>query len=152
VVIASHVILTAYGFWLPNEPRGSWSDFVGAWELVRFGKATKTSERRSVAWHEHDRQLRLDAKKALKHPPVEWTGEQALEIARAFKAACAAKGYRLLALSILPTHIHAVIERHERPVEDIIGHLKFAATQGLVRNGMHPFQDIRDTEGQVPTM
>ena len=36
-----HVIVCAYGFWLPNDPRGSWSDFVGKWELVRFGKATK---------------------------------------------------------------------------------------------------------------
>lgn len=25
-----HLIMTAYGFWLPNDPRGSWSEFVGA--------------------------------------------------------------------------------------------------------------------------
>ena len=25
-----HVILAAYGFWLPNDPRGSWSD-SGSW-------------------------------------------------------------------------------------------------------------------------
>ena len=49
MVLAYHVIFGAYGFWLPNDPRGSWSDFVGAWELLRFGKATKTTERRSVA-------------------------------------------------------------------------------------------------------
>jgi len=30
MVIGFHVILTAYGFWLPNDPRGSWSEFVGA--------------------------------------------------------------------------------------------------------------------------
>ena len=29
-----HLIISAYGFWLPNDPRGSWSDFVGAWELL----------------------------------------------------------------------------------------------------------------------
>ena len=39
-VLVAHVIITAYGFWLPNDPRGSWSDFVGAWELLRFGRAT----------------------------------------------------------------------------------------------------------------
>ena len=31
-VLVAHVIITAYGFWLPNDPRGSWSDFVGAWD------------------------------------------------------------------------------------------------------------------------
>jgi hypothetical protein len=29
-VLAYHVVLGAYGFWLPNDPRGSWSDFVGS--------------------------------------------------------------------------------------------------------------------------
>ena len=33
-----HVILTMYGYWLPNDPRGSWSDFVGRWELVQCGR------------------------------------------------------------------------------------------------------------------
>jgi hypothetical protein len=42
MILASHVIFSTYGFWLPNDPRGSWSDFVGAWELFRFGPATKT--------------------------------------------------------------------------------------------------------------
>jgi hypothetical protein len=37
-----HVIFGAYGFWLPNDPRGSWSEFVGSWELFRFGAATTT--------------------------------------------------------------------------------------------------------------
>ncbi|HUT10853.1 MAG TPA: hypothetical protein VMY42_10175 [Thermoguttaceae bacterium] len=49
MVLAYHVIFGAYGFWLPNDPRGSWSDFVGSWELARFGKATKVSTRRSLA-------------------------------------------------------------------------------------------------------
>jgi hypothetical protein len=40
-----HVVWGAYGFWLPNDPRGSWSDFVYAWELARFGQATKSAER-----------------------------------------------------------------------------------------------------------
>ena len=31
-----HLILPMYGFWLPNDPRGSWSDYVRSWELARF--------------------------------------------------------------------------------------------------------------------
>jgi hypothetical protein len=57
VVLAYHIIFTAYGFWLPNDPRGSWSTFVAAWDLLLAGgKATKTDKRRSLAHKEHDRE------------------------------------------------------------------------------------------------
>ena len=61
-----HVIFGAYGFWLPNDPRGSWSDFVGAWELLKFGPATKRIER-VVLTPELDGK-RLESKNALKYP------------------------------------------------------------------------------------
>ena len=44
-----HVIIVAHGTWLPNDPRGSWSDMVRKWELVRFGPSTKSLERRALA-------------------------------------------------------------------------------------------------------
>jgi len=68
MALGSHIILSAYGFWLPNDPRGSWSDFVGAYELYRFGCATKMTSRLSVAGALHDAKARLAAKKALKYP------------------------------------------------------------------------------------
>ncbi len=37
MIVGYHIIFGMYGFWLPNDPRGSWSDFVGSWELYRFG-------------------------------------------------------------------------------------------------------------------
>ena len=78
MVEAYHAIFGAYGFWLPNDPRGSWSDFIGAWELLRFGEATGHQRiTRSVAHADHDRQLRLAAKAPLKYPPVVFNGLQA---------------------------------------------------------------------------
>src|SRR5689334_1058503 len=65
VIVGYHVIFSTYGFWLPNDPRGSWSDFVGSWELLRYGPATKTTQRRSLAYDQHDRNLRKAAKSAL---------------------------------------------------------------------------------------
>ena len=87
MILAYHSIFGAYGFWLPNDPRGSWSEVVRTWELLRFGPATKTTERRSLAWDEHDQELRLRAKAALKFPPVEFTGAQAKAIGDGFAAA-----------------------------------------------------------------
>ena len=69
MVLAYHVIFTAYGFWLPNDPRGSWSEWVGSWELLKFGRATKTDTRRSVAAAPHNVHGRQLATAALKRPP-----------------------------------------------------------------------------------
>ena len=45
MIVGYHVIFGMYGFWLPNDPRGSWSEFVGEWELFRAaGRATKTND------------------------------------------------------------------------------------------------------------
>jgi hypothetical protein len=61
MIVGYHVVFGAYGFWLPNDPRGSWSVFVGSWELFRYGPATKTSETWSQARQPHDIRLRLAA-------------------------------------------------------------------------------------------
>src|SRR2546430_12914156 len=84
MIVGYHIIFSAYGFWLPNDPRGSWSDFVGSWDLFRYGRATTTTERHSVAHRGHDRSLRLAGKSALKRPPVQLTGIQARAVARGF--------------------------------------------------------------------
>src|SRR5688500_7985994 len=84
MVIAYHVIFGTYGFWLPNDPRGSWSDFVASWELLRFGKAITVDSRRSRAHRPHDVTARLEAKEHLKYPPVTFDGIQARAVARGF--------------------------------------------------------------------
>ncbi|MCX5675040.1 MAG: transposase [Planctomycetota bacterium] len=138
MVIAYHAIFSTYGFWLPNDPRGSWSEFVGSWELVWFGRATKTDARHSVAGVHHDRRLRLAAKGALRHQPVAFSGRQALAVGRGFARACRESGYVVHACSILPEHVHMVIARHERALERTVGHLKGRATQRLKADGLWP--------------
>ncbi len=80
-----HVIFGAYGFWLPNDPRGSWSNFVAAWELLRFGPATKGLERMRLT--PELEAARLEAKRALKYPPVQFSGLQARSIGVGFGTA-----------------------------------------------------------------
>src|SRR4051812_35231310 len=95
-----HLIITAYGFWLPNDPRESWSDFVGSWELWKFGDATTTDERRSLAHDPHDAAQRVAAKRALKYPPVRFNEEQRELIADGIEQAAKEAGCRLHALCI----------------------------------------------------
>ena len=129
-----HLILTAYGFWLPNDPRGSWSDFVASWELQKFGPATKTSEKRSLANDPHDRSLRLAAKQALKYAPVHFDSVQRTAIAEGFAQAVRESAYAILACCIGNDHAHLVVARHARTIEQIATHLKSKATMSLNRS------------------
>jgi len=147
-MIAHHVICGLYGFWLPNDPRGSWSVFVASWDLFRFGKATKVATRRSVAHVPHDAAARQRAKQSLKHPPVVLTGRQARAVGRGFARAAAEAGYHICACSILPEHVHLVVGRHERPVGRMVGHLKARATQRLKAEGLWPQDGHRPWGGK----
>src|SRR4051812_22372010 len=149
-VLAYHIIFSAHGFWLPNDPRGSWSDFVRCWELFLFGAATKTNERRSLARRSHDRALRLKAKSALKYAPVKFTGLQARAIATGFALAAREAGYVVYACSIMPDHVHMVVARCGRVAEKIAGHLKARATQELLKEGLHPFGHLTTSADRVP--
>jgi REP element-mobilizing transposase RayT len=115
---------------------------------VRTGD--KDGARRSLAHDAHDQHRRRAAKRALRYDPVKFTGRQALHVSRGIAGAVAESGYRVLACSILPDHVHGVVERHANPFERIIGHFKARATQELLAAGLHPFADERDACGRVP--
>ena len=155
MVHASHVVFCAYGFWLPNDPRGSWSDFVGSWELLRFGRTTKappaeTAPRRSAAYDFHDREARLAAKEKLKYPPVAFTGNQARAIGNAFAKVRTRSRVTTWACSILPEHVHMVIARHEIPVEQIVNLLKGEATRELLSERLHLFAAYATADSTPP--
>jgi REP element-mobilizing transposase RayT len=145
VILGYHVIFSAYGFWLPNDPRGSWSEFVGSWELFRFGPATTTDARHSVAHLPHDVNRRREARGALQRPPVHFTGLQARAIGRGFDEFVRKSGLVVWACAILSEHVHLVIGRHTYRVEQMVSLLKGASTRRLLAEGLHPF-----ASGQQP--
>ena len=153
MILGVHLILSAYGFWLPNDPRGSWSDFVGSWELLRFGRATKIQSRASVAHVSHDRARRMAAKESLDFPVVSFTGVQAHAVGQGFAQAVREGSYVINACSILPTHAHLVIQRHPaRSFEQIATHLKAAATRQLRERGLNPMQKCSKAGGKNPSV
>jgi REP element-mobilizing transposase RayT len=146
-----HVIWGTYGFWLPNDPRGSWSDLVYAWELARYGKATKSIERQDIdplqyaAW-------RQAARESLKYPPVTLTGTQALEVAHGFKKFIHKSNLAVWACSILPAHVHFVFGRHRYKIESAANLLKGEATRRLVEVNSHPMEQYRNERGRLPSI
>jgi len=149
-VRAYHLILTAYGFWLPNDPRGSWSDFVRSFELVRFGRATKTAERRSLARDPSDHRIRRAAKQALVRDPAVFDGLQARAVARGLGASVARSGFVIHACAVMPDHVHLVVARHRYSIERVAMQLKSNASRELVAEGLHPFQHVLYADGTRP--
>jgi REP element-mobilizing transposase RayT len=151
MIVGYHVSFGAYGFWLPNDPRGSWSTFVGKWDIFRAaGKATKTTETRSVAHQPHDTSLRLTAKKVLDRPSVVFTYEQRNVIGQVFGNYFAKAGINVWACAVMPDHVHLVFATHRLKPEAIVNKLKGGATNGLVNAGIHPFQHLKPSDGPPP--
>ncbi|WP_390884383.1 transposase [Humisphaera borealis] len=152
MVLASHVILSCYGFWLPNEERGSWSDFVRNWELFyRYGGATKVDTYRSVADKPYDRERRRESRKSLTYPPVEFSGVQAREVGLAFADKAQRANYSIHACAIMRNHVHLVIGRHRYDFLQIANLLKGAATTRLTQRNLHPLQQCRTPRGTIPS-
>jgi REP element-mobilizing transposase RayT len=152
MVVGYHAVFGAYGFWLPNDPRGSWSGAVWAPELRPFGPATKITTRQSLAHREHDRAQRFAAKQQLQYPAVRFTGLQARAVGRGFGQIVHLLSLRVYACVIMPDHVHVVLAQHPREtIESIVGFLKRAATRQLSAEGLHPLQQYGRCNGRVPT-
>ena len=149
-IIAWHLVMCMYGFWLPNDPRGSWSRHVGSKALYDIGGlATGGKHTRSVAAVRHDHVLRVAAKSALKFPPVTLSGIQARAVGRGFAQACHEAHYQIYACAIMPDHVHLVLRCPSRTLGITIGHFKAQAARRLHEEGISPCPAARSGKDQA---
>ncbi len=142
-MLAAHITFGCHGFWLPNDPRGSWSIYVGSRKLYEYaGAATKVDTSRSLARDFHDVKHRLNAKKQLEVPPVVLNGLQARATARGFHVAVDESHYGVFACVVMPNHVHLVVERHQKPFTDIVGHLKSRASKQMNHENLRPLDGV----------
>jgi hypothetical protein len=151
MVLAYHVIFGAYGFWLPNDPRGSWSTEVWAKHLRRFGDATKVNTRQSLAGREHDQSLRHEAKQHLQYPAVHFTPRQVQVVGDGFSQAVTTLKLDVYACSVMPDHLHLVVGRCRDNIEYVAGFLKRAATRQFNAEHVHPLQGRQRADGRTPS-
>lgn len=132
-MLAHHLIFAPYGRWLPNAPRGSWSHFVGSWELfLAAGPTTKNTAPTD------NPPLRTAATHALLHPPVFFSNKQITTIATAFAARIQKSHYICLACALLPDHIHLLLTTHTVTPRQQVRALKQQATEALTAARLHP--------------
>lgn len=152
MIYAFHLPLCNYGFWLPNDSRGSGSDYIRNRDLLPYGGATKVQTRRSVAHRKQDYEVKRLSRQTLKYPPVEFTGLQAQSCGLGIHRAAAKHGITIWACCVQPDHLHLVVKRHRYSIEQVIRQLRTAMTEQLLADGLHPFQNIREKDGSLPSI
>lgn len=151
-IVAYHAVFTAYGFWLPNDERGSYSDTVWSPRLQRFGAPVDPGTTRSVAKRPFDRTRRDAARAELQYPAVKFDAAQRNIIGHSIGQVIKEYELPVYATAILADHAHLVFARHKLDVEDWIGYFKRAASRELRKAGMHPFERFMSgADNRVPT-
>jgi REP element-mobilizing transposase RayT len=149
-ILSFELIFANYGFWLPNDERGSGSDFVRSAALTKFGPAN-FSHRRSVAWKPFDHQLRELARASLKYDPVIFNERQILAVARGFENEIKVYGGVVDACAIMPRHSHLVVGPPRYDIRRFAGRLKGAATKQLIAENLHPLAKFSNAGGTLPS-
>lgn len=141
LVIAYHLIWTAYGCWLPNDPRGSCSTEIRRDVLAELGELHFGRKQVQPAGREI-REFYQRAANLLKNPLLTFDASARDSIAVAFAQEIAKQRYTCYACAIMPDHIHIVIRKHRDAAEEMIGKLQEASRVALAdqqhRTSDHP--------------
>src|SRR5947199_6339873 len=85
IVIAHHLIWTAYGWWLPNDPRGSCSHYIASEPIAELGELHYGRKKRQPAGREI-RAFYTQARDVLTFPLLTFDAAARAEVGAAFAA------------------------------------------------------------------
>ena len=134
LVIGYHLIWTAYGQWLPNDPRGSGSKTVRSSQIAKLGelhygrKRIQPAGKNIEAFYEQ-------ARFALNYPALEFDARAVGTIATAFGETIRERPYTCYACAVMPDHVHLVIRKHKDSAEDMIANLQKSSCLALGASG-----------------
>lgn len=137
MVIAYHLIWTAYGWWLPNDPRGSSSHFIHSDIIFELGNLHHGRKRVQPSSREIREFYDIAAGK-LKHKLFTANAREFPIIADAFHRVIREKTYTCYAAAIMPDHVHLLIRKHKFQAEDMIEHFQSASREALIQAGYRP--------------
>ena len=118
-VIAHHLVWTAYGTWLGNDPRGSMSREVYTPELAELG-AAHFGRRRVQPPRRLVREFYDQATSRLRYQATHFSTVQILAIGDALGEVVKANRYTCYACVIMPDHVHLVVRKHRHCGEEMI--------------------------------
>lgn len=141
MIVGYHLIWTAYGWWLPNDPRGSMSHGIAADVLAQLGEVHYGRKKLQPAgWVIRD--FYEQAQHFLKHELLKLDADDIAIIAESFAATVRRKKYTCYACAIMPDHVHVLIRKHRDHAEVMIEALQTESRDVLIerrlRNSDHP--------------
>jgi REP element-mobilizing transposase RayT len=131
LVIAYHLIWTAYGWWLPNDPRGSGSSSIRCDILAELGELHQGRKRVQPAGKEV-RRFYQQAAGLLAHPLLTFDEPARQEIAEAFQEVIIEQRYTCYACAIMPDHIHILMRKHKHQAEEMMELLRQVSRERLI--------------------
>ena len=134
IVIAHHLIWTAYGWWLPNDPRGSTSRAIRSELIAGLGRLHQGRKRVQPASSEI-RGFYNEAAGTLTHPLLRLDAEDTTAAAEAFAQTIAQERYTCYACAIMPDHVHLLIRKHKHQAEQMIENLQTVSRLRLSASG-----------------
>ncbi len=141
IVIAHHLIWTAYGWWLPNDPRGSGSTTIRNDVIAELGDVHLGRKKVQPVGKEV-REFYEKAHPLLQHPALTFDEVARNEIAASFAEVIAAEKYTCYACAIMPDHVHILVRKHKHLAEQMIDNLKSSSRLRLsassIRTRNHP--------------
>jgi len=137
MVIGYHLIWTAYGWWLPNDPRGSMSRVIRNDIIAELGELHYGRKRVQPAGGEI-REFYRQASKRLKHDLLTFDAAQRDFVGECFAEVISEQRYTCYACAIMPDHIHILIRKHRDRAEDMILNLHDHSRLRFRAEGLRP--------------
>jgi len=130
IILASHLVLTGYAHWLPNDLRGSGSEQIRNDDLKPLGEILPG---RQFPQPPRDavREFHQAAEPLLEHPTIWFDEAMRNTIARGFADAAKFHGYTLWACAICSNHAHVIPRTHRDRAEVIWSNLAHGAVVAL---------------------
>ena len=139
IIHAYHATFGTYGTWLPNDPRGSASRFVGSSRLHQHGGRSDSIKRAKYKQLSAPDQRRIALLQSqLNREAVVLTETQMAEAGIAIGKFVHDHRLQVWAAAILPCHVHLVFARCGRKAELVIDELKDTCNRQLVELGLSP--------------
>jgi REP element-mobilizing transposase RayT len=134
MVIAHHLIWTAYGWWLPNDPRGSSSHEIRCAEISGLGELHHGRRKVQLAAGDISRFYEA-ARQVLKHELLKFSGDEIETLGDVFTDVIQQRTYTCYACAIMPDHVHILIRKHRDKAEQMIEHFQEGSRRFLIEQG-----------------
>jgi REP element-mobilizing transposase RayT len=146
IVIAYHIMWTLYGWWLPNDPRGSTSrtirnDLIADLGELHIGRKQIQPAGRDI------RAFFNQAAATLRHPLLTLAPVEFAQVAEAIAHATEECKYTCYACAVMPDHVHLLIRKHKDLAEEMIEKIQALSRTRLVESGLREHDHPTWTRG-----